>query len=142
MKWGCYFFSLFSDIIFQCHLCITHKDEPPLFGVLHERLEAENKVTNSIQTSIEWTYGDVIVLFHVLHETYQKKYFLTDRTINEVLHQQLRVVFFIYNCYVCFNGNKLTRFFDTPSPRLSDYLLRWLLLLITYYVLFRFINVY
>ena len=62
-----------------------------------------------------------------LHETYSKKYFLPDRTINEVLHQQLRVVFFIYNCYVCFNGNKLTRFFDTPPPKLSDYLARWLL---------------
>jgi hypothetical protein len=34
------------------------------------------------------------------------------------------VVFFIYNCYVCFNGNKLTRFFDSPPPKLSDYLAR------------------
>jgi hypothetical protein len=82
------------------------------------------KSKRNTRTSIEWTYGDVIVLFHVLHETYQKKYFLPDRTINEVLHQQLRVVFFIYNCYVCFNGNKLTRFFDTSPPKLSDYLAR------------------
>jgi hypothetical protein len=74
--------------------------------------------------SIEMKYGDVIIFFHVLHETYQKKYFLPDRTINEVLHQQLRVVFFIYNCYVCFYGNKLTRFFDMPPPKLSDYLAR------------------
>jgi hypothetical protein len=44
--------------------------------------------------SIEWTYGDIIVLFHVMHETYQKKYFLPDHMINEVLHQQLRVVLF------------------------------------------------
>jgi hypothetical protein len=70
--------------------------------------------------SIEMKYGDVIILFHVLHETYQKKYFLPDRTINEVLHPQLRVVLFIYNCYVCFNGNKLTHFFDSPPPKLSD----------------------
>jgi hypothetical protein len=118
------YFSLFSDSIFPYHLCITHKHEPPLGGILHERLVAENKATNSIRTSIEWTYGDVIVLFHVLHETYQKKYFLPDRTINEVLHQQLRVVFFIYKCYVCFNGNKLTRFFDSPPPKLSNCLAR------------------
>jgi hypothetical protein len=71
----------------------------------------------------------------------QTKYFLPDRKINEVLHQQLRVEFFIHNCYVCLNGNKLTRFFDSPPPKLSDYLARWLLLLITYYVLFRSIKV-
>jgi hypothetical protein len=41
-----------------------------LFRVSHKRLEAENKATNSIWTSIEWTYGDVIILFHVMHETH------------------------------------------------------------------------
>jgi len=64
------YFSLFSDSIFPYRLCITHKHEPPLGGELHERLEAENMATNSVRTSIEWTYGDIIVLFHVLHETY------------------------------------------------------------------------
>jgi hypothetical protein len=88
------YFSLFSDSIFPYHLCITHKHEPPLRGVLHERLEAESKATDSVRAYIEWTYGDVITLFHILHETYQKKYFLPDCMINEVLHQQLRVVFF------------------------------------------------
>ena len=118
------YFALFSDSIFPYLLCITHRHEPPLGGVLHQRLEAENLATNSVRTSIEWTYGDVVVLFHVLHSKYNKKYFLPDRTINQLLHQQLRVVFFIYKCYVCFNGNKLTRFFDTPPPKLSDYLAR------------------
>jgi hypothetical protein len=107
------YFILFSDSIFPCHLCITHKHEPPLGGVLHERLEAENMATNSVHMSIKWTYGDIIVLFHVMHEIYQKKYFLPDCTINEVLHQQLRFVFFIYNCSVCYNGNKLTHLADT-----------------------------
>ncbi len=88
------YFALFSDSIFPYHLCITHRHEPPLGGVLHERLEAENLTMNSVRTSIEWTYGDVVILFHVLHEKYQKKYFLPDCTINEVLHKQLRVVFF------------------------------------------------
>jgi hypothetical protein len=44
--------------------------------------------------------------------------------INEVLHQQLRVAFFLYNPYVWFNGNKLMRFFDTPPPKVGDYLAR------------------
>ncbi len=26
------------------------------------------------------------------------------------------------NCYVCFNGNKFTKFFDLPPPSLADYL--------------------
>ncbi len=36
------YFALFSDSIFPYHLCITHRHEPPLGGVLHQRLEAEN----------------------------------------------------------------------------------------------------
>ncbi len=116
------YFSLFSDSIFPYHQCITHRHEPPLHGELPDRLEEENKATNSVRTSIEWTYGDIIVLFRVLESKYQKKYYLPDRTINQVLHKQFRVVFFIYNCYVCFNGNKLTRFFDTSPPTLADYL--------------------
>jgi hypothetical protein len=116
------YLSLCSDSFFPYHLCITHKHEPPLGGVLHEKLEAENTATNSVRTSIKWTHGDIIILFHVMHETYHKKCFLSDCMIHEVLRQQLRVVFFIYNCYVCFNGNELTQFFDTPPPKLSDYL--------------------
>jgi hypothetical protein len=82
----------------------------------------ENFVTDSIHVSIEWAYGDVIVLFHILHLHYQEKYFLPDRSINQVMAQQLRVIFFIYNCCVCLNGNKMTRFFNTSSPKFSDYL--------------------
>jgi len=73
--------------------------------------------TFSVRTSIKWMHSDIIVLFHVMHETYSKKYFLPDCTINEVLHQQLRVVFFIYNCYVCFDGNKLSHFFRFASSK-------------------------
>jgi hypothetical protein len=64
------YFALFSDSIIPYHLCITHRHKPPLNGELHQRLEAENLTTNSAQTSIEWTYGDAIVLFHVLHLKY------------------------------------------------------------------------
>jgi len=30
--------------------------------------------------------------------------------------------FLIYNCYICFNGNKFTKFSDLPPPSLADYL--------------------
>jgi hypothetical protein len=42
------YFVLFSDSIFPYHLCITQRHEPPLNGVLHESLEAENNTMNSI----------------------------------------------------------------------------------------------
>ncbi len=84
------YYALFSDSIFPYHhACITHRHEPPLLGVLPESLKMENFATNSIRVSIEWTYGDVIVLFHVLHLRYQKKYFLPDCLINQVMEQQL-----------------------------------------------------
>jgi len=69
-----------------------------LGGVLHERLEAENMATNSVRAAMEWTNSGIIILSHVMHETDSKKFFIPDLMINEVLHQQLRVVFFIYNC--------------------------------------------
>jgi len=34
--------------------------------------------------------------------------------------KQYRVVFFIYNCYVCLNENKLIKFFDMAPSKLSD----------------------
>jgi len=77
--------------------------------LIHQLLLLQEDVTAAFahgkaRKSIEWMYGDNIVLFHVMHETYSKNYFLPDCTINKVLHQQLRVLIFIYNCYVCFNN--------------------------------------
>jgi hypothetical protein len=78
------YLSLFSDSFFPYHLCITHKHEPPLGGVLHEKLEAENMASNSVCTSIKWRHGDIIILFHVMHETYNMKCFLPDCMIYDV----------------------------------------------------------
>ncbi len=85
------YYALFSDSIFPYHACITHHHRPPLHGVLPERLKMENFATNSICVSIGWTYGDVIVLFHVLHSHYQKKYCLPDRLINQVIHNLILI---------------------------------------------------
>jgi hypothetical protein len=112
------YFALFTHSIFPYHLCITYCHQPSLGGVLPERLKSQNLTMDSVRTSIEWTYGDIIVLFHVFYSKYDKEYFLLDCKINEVLHQQLCDVFFVYNCYVCFNGNKLMLFFDMPPPNL------------------------
>ncbi len=116
------FFSLFGDRIFPYLMCITHAHEAPLGGVLPQWLVAENLAMNSLRTSVEWPYGDIIVLFHIMQHKHNKKYFLSTGLLNEALHQQFRVVFFLYNCYVCFNGNKFTKFFDLPPPSLADYL--------------------
>jgi hypothetical protein len=116
------FFSLFGDRIFPYLMCITHAHEAPLGGVLPQWLVAENLAMNSLRTSVEWPYGDIIVLFHIMQHKHNKKYFLSTGLLNVALHQQFRVVFFLYNCYVCFNGNKFTKFFDLPPPSLADYL--------------------
>jgi hypothetical protein len=117
-----FFFSLFGDRIFPYLQCITHAHEAPLGGVLARRLELENLAMNSLRTSVEWPYGDITVLFQIMQNKHQKKYFLPNGLLNVSLHQQFRVVFFLYNCYVCFNGNKFTKFFDLPPPSLADYL--------------------
>jgi hypothetical protein len=65
-------YSLFSDNVFPYHLCVTHKHEPPLGGELDDRLHLENVATNSCRTSIKWTYGDVIILYHVMDVKYNE----------------------------------------------------------------------
>jgi hypothetical protein len=62
------------------------------------------------------------VLFHIMHSKHRKKYFLPTGLLNTMLHKQFHIIFFIYNYYVCFNGNKLIKFFDLPPPYLADYL--------------------
>jgi hypothetical protein len=99
-----------------------HAHEAPLGGVLAQRLELENLAMNSLRTSVEWPYGDVIVLFQIMQNKHQKKYVLLTGLLNVALHQQFWVIFFLYNCYICFNGNKFTKFFDLPPPSLVDYL--------------------
>jgi hypothetical protein len=51
---------------------------------------------------------NVLMLF--LLSKHRKKYFLSMGLLNTMLHQEFCIVFFIYNCYVCFNGNKFTKF--------------------------------
>ncbi len=109
------FFSLYGDKIFPYLQCITHALEAPI----GERLKV--LAMNSLQTSVEWPYGDITVLFHIMHSKHHKIY-LSTGLLNTKLHQQFYIVFFLYNCYVCFNGNKFTKFFDLPPPSLADYL--------------------
>jgi hypothetical protein len=100
--------------------CITHAREPPLGGQLLPQQRLEVLAMNSLRTSVEWPYGDVMVLFQIMQHKHQKKYFSWTGLVNMTLHQQFRFLFFMYNCYVCFNGNKFTKFFDLPPPNLAD----------------------
>jgi hypothetical protein len=99
-----------------------HAHEAPLGGVLAQRLELENLAMNSLRTSVEWPYGDATVLFQVIQNKHQKNNFLPTGMLNVALHQQFNVVFFLYNCYICFNGNTFTKYFGLPPPSLADYL--------------------
>jgi len=106
------YFSLCGEKTFPYLMCITHAHEAPLGGQLTDCAYAEKRAMNSLQTSVEWPYGNVVVLLHVMQSKYEKKYFLSNGLLNQTLHQQFRIVFFIYNCYVCFNGNKFIKCFD------------------------------
>jgi hypothetical protein len=68
-------------------MCITHAHEAPLGGELPQWLVAENLAMNSLRTSVEWPYGDIIVLFHTIQHKHNKKYFLSIGLLNVALHQ-------------------------------------------------------
>jgi hypothetical protein len=50
---------------------------------------------NSLRTFVEWPYGDIIVLLHIMQNKH-KKNVLPTGLLNVTLHQQFRVVFFFY----------------------------------------------
>jgi alpha-ketoglutarate-dependent taurine dioxygenase len=77
---------------------------------------------NSVRTSAEWPYETVTTLFHVMRSKHNKKMLTRQREPNTTLFAQLRVVFFLYNCYVCMNGSKFQKFFDMEPPTIEEYL--------------------
>jgi hypothetical protein len=80
------YFCLYGDKIFPYLMCITHAHEAPLGGWLTDHAYAEKWTMNSLRTSVEWPYGDIIVLFHVMLSKYEKKYFLSNGLLNLTLH--------------------------------------------------------
>lgn len=114
--------SLFGDGIFVPQLCITRKHQAPIGGELLPRQLQENIGMTSVRTSVEWPYETVTNLFHILHSKHNKHLLRRNRQVNFTLHAQFRVIFFLYNCYVCLNGSKFGEFFDVDAPTLEDYL--------------------
>jgi len=49
--------------------------------------------------SAEWPYKSITNLFHVLHSKYNKQFLGYNRTVNDIIHKQLSVVFHLYNCF-------------------------------------------
>ncbi len=92
------YYSLYGDKIFPYLMCITHAHEAPLGDQLTDLAYTEKRAMNSLQTSVEWPYGDVIALFHIMQSKCEKKYFLSTWLLNQTLHRQFRF-------YICFNGN-------------------------------------
>ncbi len=58
----------------------------------------------------------------MLHSKYNKHILQSDQTVNDIIHKQLRVVFFLYSCYLCLNRSKFSHLFDVQPPSLEDYL--------------------
>ncbi len=116
------YFSFYGDAIFPILHCITRRQRATIGGQLTARHIAEDRGMSQIRTSAEWPYETVTNLLHVLHSKYNKHFLRRNRTVNDIIHKQLRVVFFLYNCYVCLNGSKFSRFFDVQPPSLEDYL--------------------
>jgi hypothetical protein len=58
----------------------------------------------------------------ILESKYNKHLLGHNREPNVVVGQQLRVLMFVYNIYVCFNGSKFSRFFNIIPPTLEEYL--------------------
>ena len=116
------YYALFGDSIFPYLECICKRHLAPHGGELGAEEVAENHAMNSVRTSAEWPYETVTTLFHVMRSKHNKKMLTRQREPNTTLFAQLRVVFFLYNCYVCMNGSKFQKFFDMEPPTIEEYL--------------------
>jgi hypothetical protein len=116
------YYSIYDDAIFPLLNCITGRHRQPLQGELTEREDAENFAMRRIRTSAEWPYETATNLFHILESKYNKHLLGHNREPNLVVGQQLRVLMFMYNIYVCLNGSKFSRFFNIIPPTLEEYL--------------------
>ena len=88
------YFSLYGDAIFPLLHCITRRHRAPIGGQLNARQIAEDSGMSRIRTSVEWPYETATNLFHVLHSKYNKHLLKHGRAVNEIVHKQLRVVFY------------------------------------------------
>jgi hypothetical protein len=122
-EWGeqLLYFSLYGDGIFPILHCITRQHRAPIGGQLTVWQIAEDMAISRLRMSAEWLYETATNLFHILNWKYNKHILQRNRTVNDIIQKQLRVVFFLYNCYACFNCSKFSCFFDVEPPSLEDY---------------------
>jgi hypothetical protein len=69
-----------------------------------------------VRVTVEWPYEMAANLFHILYSRYHKKLLGCNHDPNVVITQQLRVLFFLYNCYVCLNGSMFSCYFNVLPP--------------------------
>jgi hypothetical protein len=89
------YFSFYGDAISPILHCITRRHRAPIGGQLTAWQIAEDTGMSQIRTSAEWPYETVTNLFHVLHSKYNTHFLRRDRTVNDIIHKQLKVVFFL-----------------------------------------------
>jgi hypothetical protein len=88
------YYSFYHDGIFLILHCIARRHRAPIGGQLTVRQIAEDTAMLQLRTSAEWPYEMVTNLFHILHSKYSKHFLHCNRTVNDIIHKQLRVVLF------------------------------------------------
>jgi hypothetical protein len=116
------YYSLYGDAIFSLLHCITRSHRPPIGGELNDREEEENFAMCCIRTLVEWPNKTATNLFYIFQSKYNNHLLGHNRTPNALIGQQLRVLFFFYDCYVCLNGSKFSRLFEVVPPTIEEYL--------------------
>ncbi len=114
------YYSIYGDAIFPLLNYITGHHRQPLQGELNDREEAENFSMRQIRTSAEWPYETATNFFPILESKYNKHLLGCNRKPNLVVGQQLHVLMYVYNIYVCLNGSKFSRFFSIIPPMLEE----------------------
>jgi hypothetical protein len=88
------YYSFYGDGIFPFLYCITRRQRAPIGGQLTVRQIVKDTAMLQLGTYAEWPYETVTYLFHILHCKYSKHFLCHNRTVNDIIHKQHRVVFF------------------------------------------------
>jgi len=95
-----FYYSFYVNCIFPILHCITRCYRAPIGGQLTVRQIAKDTAMSRLRTSAEWPYETVTNLFHILHSKNNKHFLRRNRTVNDIIHKQLKVVFFFFTNFL------------------------------------------
>jgi hypothetical protein len=85
-------------------------------GLVRPWMRAENFLMSKIRVAIEWTFGNIVMLYKFVDFAKGQK------LMESPLAKHYIVAVLLANCHTCIYGDQHNEYFDCDPPSLDDYL--------------------